>query len=231
MLHRLIRISGGHSLQICRGLLGAFSVLVAELMMFAAVALPQSASAVGHGNSSIPVKWSWDGTYPMLRVNTSAEVTKRVRVGNNIVFEDAVFWDDKSSIENDKAVSREIIEHPAQGAASLGSVHYSAVDAQPGTYPFVVRYTSIWDQQIDVTYTAIVYTESIVDDVVDATTGGSSQSAIQARDRLASTGADLGKLLIMAAFAFTAFLICGGARHFQKLVAKPECDVRSRSFF
>ncbi|MCI1635625.1 hypothetical protein [Bifidobacterium sp.] len=229
MLHRLIRQSGDNAVLLSRGLLGTFSVLAAVLMMFAAVALPQSASAVGHGNSSIPVKWSWDGTYPMLRINTSAEVTKRVRVGNNIVFEDAVFWDDKSSIENDKAVTREIIEHPVQGAASLGSVHYSAVDAQPGTYPFVVRYTSIWGQQIDVTYTAIVYTESIVDDVVDAVTGGSSQSAIQARDRLASTGADLGKLLIMAAFAFTAFLICGGARHFQRRTSASNSHVLTTS--
>ncbi|MCH4160650.1 MAG: hypothetical protein LKF41_05365 [Bifidobacterium sp.] len=183
-------------------------------LLVSTVLIPH-AWAEEQSNTKVPVSWHWDGTYPLLRLNTNAEITKRVHVDRAITFEDAVFWDDESSIENDNAISREIITHPKQGNASLGSVHYSAKNTHPGTYPFTVRYTSIWGQQIDVTYTAIVYTESVVDDIVDAITGGSDGQAAQARARLASTGVDLVKVLIMAAFAFTAFLACRGARHLK----------------
>nr|WP_243848839.1 Ig-like domain-containing protein [Lysinibacter cavernae] len=84
--------------------------------------------------------------------------TRKVAVGGTVEFTENI-------TTTGSIVSREVIDEPASGEVTLGSVRFDAADAAPGTYTFTVRYTDNVGQTADATFEAIVQAAPTAEDI------------------------------------------------------------------
>ncbi|MGO3357422.1 MAG: hypothetical protein ACTILK_00305 [Bifidobacterium crudilactis] len=124
------------------------------IALLAALALILPVTAAHADDMDATVTYEWDG--PPEPTVTAEPQTETLYIGEETTFVE--------SVDMAGDVQRHITTQPAQGSAWLASVHYSAHDAKPGTYPFVVTYSNQYGQTLDVTYTAIVLDRQAVAD-------------------------------------------------------------------
>lgn len=103
---------------------------------------------------------------------------------------DAVFIEDVETAGN--IVKREIVSGPESGKFDLETMTFSALDATPGTYRFVLRYTDDMGQTVDAEYTVTVQSPPTAHDVHITAPFGTDRIAVDVHG--AVTGVNLQKL-------------------------------------
>lgn len=150
--------------------------LLIALLASLALILPVTAAHADDMDATVTYEW---GGPPEPTIMAEPQ-TETLYIGEETTFVE--------SVDMAGDVQRHITTQPAQGSAWLASVHYSAHDAKPGTYPFTVTYSNQYGQSLDVTYTAIVLDrQTLADSSISKT--------------LARTGASVAILAVIAAGA------------------------------
>lgn len=171
-------------------------VLMAMIMLLCTTTFAQTAHAAAT-ETDVEVTWRKDPASPTL--NTSVATTLRLRMNGHVIFSDPVLMDG--------TVTRMILRAPQQGRAWIDannqSIHFSAENAEAGTYTFTVQHTNEWGHVLDVEHTAIVVPDAAgtVSDAVESVGG-----MLRKFGALASTGSDSGHVFLLFVLLVVAAL-------------------------